>query len=62
MEQKTTPESVVREIKRRTRRKFGAEEKTGGVDQIQIAFGDLRTQDSALMYMIDLVCECHSHP
>lgn len=29
MEQKTTPESVVREIKRRTRRKFSAEEKIG---------------------------------
>ena len=40
MEQKTTPESVVREIKRKTRRKFSAEEK------IRIVLEGLRGEES----------------
>jgi transposase len=40
MEQKTTPESVVREIKRKTRRKFSAEEK------IRIILEGLRGEES----------------
>lgn len=40
MERKTTPESVVREIKRKTRRKFSAEEK------IRIVLEGLRGEES----------------